>query len=86
MVAQYGADSLRLYEMFMGPLRDTKVRAALTMPDLQLKSAASTAILLISEGITQHFLAQCTVQYHSRHTACRAYVSIPSASDGLGLI
>ncbi len=24
VVAQYGADSLRLYEMFMGPLRDTK--------------------------------------------------------------
>ncbi len=28
VVAQYGADSLRLYEMFMGPLRDTKVRTA----------------------------------------------------------
>jgi leucyl-tRNA synthetase len=27
VVWQYGADSLRLYEMFMGPLRDTKVRA-----------------------------------------------------------
>ena len=27
-VWQYGADSLRLYEMFMGPLRDTKVRGA----------------------------------------------------------
>ena len=26
---QFGADSLRLYEMFMGPLRDTKVRADL---------------------------------------------------------
>lgn len=26
IVSQYGADSLRLYEMFMGPLRDTKVR------------------------------------------------------------
>lgn len=25
VVAGYGADSLRLYEMFMGPLRDTKV-------------------------------------------------------------
>ncbi|EFJ50272.1 hypothetical protein VOLCADRAFT_89222 [Volvox carteri f. nagariensis] len=25
VVAQFGADSLRLYEMFMGPLRDTKV-------------------------------------------------------------
>jgi leucyl-tRNA synthetase len=25
IVFQYGADSLRLYEMFMGPLRDTKV-------------------------------------------------------------
>ena len=25
VVAQYGADSLRLYEMFMGPLTDTKV-------------------------------------------------------------
>lgn len=25
IVWQYGADSLRLYEMFMGPLRDTKV-------------------------------------------------------------
>lgn len=25
IVRQYGADSLRLYEMFMGPLRDTKV-------------------------------------------------------------
>jgi hypothetical protein len=26
VVGQFGADSLRLYEMFMGPLRDTKVR------------------------------------------------------------
>ena len=26
VVAAYGADSLRLYEMFMGPLRDTKAR------------------------------------------------------------
>ena len=25
IVHQYGADSLRLYEMFMGPLRETKV-------------------------------------------------------------
>ena len=25
VVNMYGADSLRLYEMFMGPLRDTKV-------------------------------------------------------------
>ena len=25
VVFEYGADSLRLYEMFMGPLRDTKV-------------------------------------------------------------
>jgi leucyl-tRNA synthetase len=25
VVSQFGADSLRLYEMFMGPLRDTKV-------------------------------------------------------------
>jgi hypothetical protein len=26
VVIEFGADSLRLYEMFMGPLRDTKVR------------------------------------------------------------
>lgn len=26
VVASHGADSLRLYEMFMGPLRDAKVR------------------------------------------------------------
>ena len=26
VVTMYGADSLRLYEMFMGPIRDTKVR------------------------------------------------------------
>ena len=26
VVYQYGADSLRLYEMFLGPLTDTKVR------------------------------------------------------------
>lgn len=25
VVSEYGADSLRLYEMFMGPLRETKV-------------------------------------------------------------
>lgn len=25
VVAEFGGDSLRLYEMFMGPLRDTKV-------------------------------------------------------------
>jgi leucyl-tRNA synthetase len=28
VVDQFGADSLRLYEMFMGPLRDTKVYRA----------------------------------------------------------
>jgi len=28
VVTMYGADSLRLYEMFMGPLRDTKVRVS----------------------------------------------------------
>ena len=33
VVWQYGADSLRLYEMFMGPLRDTKVNERL---DLQV--------------------------------------------------
>ena len=27
VVASHGADSLRLYEMFMGPLRDAKVSA-----------------------------------------------------------
>lgn len=27
VVGRFGADSLRLYEMFMGPLRDTKVGA-----------------------------------------------------------
>lgn len=27
VVGDFGADSLRLYEMFMGPLRDTKVGA-----------------------------------------------------------
>ena len=27
VVDAYGADSVRLYEMFMGPLRDTKVGA-----------------------------------------------------------
>ena len=27
IVHSYGADSLRLYEMFMGPLRETKVSA-----------------------------------------------------------
>jgi leucyl-tRNA synthetase len=26
VVTMYGADSLRLYEMFMGPIRDTKAR------------------------------------------------------------
>jgi leucyl-tRNA synthetase len=26
VVWQFGADSLRLYEMFMGPLKDVKVR------------------------------------------------------------
>lgn len=29
VVGDFGADSLRLYEMFMGPLRDTKVGAGL---------------------------------------------------------
>ena len=28
VVLQFGADSLRLYEMFMGPLRDVKVWAS----------------------------------------------------------
>jgi len=27
VITDYGADSLRLYEMFMGPLRETKVGA-----------------------------------------------------------
>lgn len=30
IVGDFGADSLRLYEMFMGPLRDTKVGMLLT--------------------------------------------------------
>lgn len=29
VVSEFGADSLRLYEMFMGPLRETKVRRLL---------------------------------------------------------
>ena len=32
VVTMYGADSLRLYEMFMGPLRDTKVRVSYEAP------------------------------------------------------
>ena len=28
IIGEFGADSLRLYEMFMGPLKDTKVRTA----------------------------------------------------------
>lgn len=31
VVFSFGADSLRLYEMFMGPLRETKVRQNLSM-------------------------------------------------------
>ena len=31
VVFSFGADSLRLYEMFMGPLRETKVRSKLLM-------------------------------------------------------
>jgi hypothetical protein len=34
VVYQFGADSLRLYEMFMGPLRDTKVRETIVRPSL----------------------------------------------------
>ena len=30
IVFSFGADSLRLYEMFMGPLRDSKVHFPLT--------------------------------------------------------
>ena len=36
VVAEYGADSLRLYEMFMGPLRDTKASARLSLHHLTL--------------------------------------------------
>ena len=32
IVWQYGADSLRLYEMFMGPLRETKVGETCILP------------------------------------------------------
>ena len=32
IVFQYGADSLRLYEMFMGPLTDTKVIHEQSLP------------------------------------------------------
>ncbi len=35
VVAAYGADSLRLYEMFMGPLRDTKARRFLYQGQMQ---------------------------------------------------
>ena len=31
VVLEFGADSLRLYEMFMGPLRETKVRLRLRL-------------------------------------------------------
>jgi isoleucyl-tRNA synthetase len=39
VVAEYGADSLRLYEMFMGPLRDTKVSHLLI--DVQFRQLRS---------------------------------------------
>ncbi len=40
VVAAYGADSLRLYEMFMGPLRETKV----TAPDLDFLTGSPVRV------------------------------------------
>ena len=46
IVHSYGADSLRLYEMFMGPLRETKVSAWLArapaLLSTSLRQAAAT--------------------------------------------
>lgn len=52
VVGDFGADSLRLYEMFMGPLRDTKVRAA---GHLWLCSAACLCFVCqLASGKTEH--------------------------------
>ena len=40
VVVAYGADSLRLYEMFMGPLRDTKVGSWTTKCPASLRKVA----------------------------------------------
>lgn len=47
IVHRYGADSLRLYEMFLGPLQDTKVsnsrQSLVALVLLQLPSAKGCA-------------------------------------------
>ena len=48
VVHRFGADSLRLYEMFMGPLRDTKVGRCPAIP-LHLRTSASVS------GVVQPF-------------------------------
>lgn len=62
VVAQYGADSLRLYEMFMGPLRDTKVGDS-------LPGTAGGAQAGSAERPTAVCVHQVAAQWRARYTA-----------------
>lgn len=60
IVYQYGADSLRLYEMFMGPLTDTKVRNLYKNPHREFQVWSTRSV----EGV-HRFLARVYRIYNS---------------------
>ena len=51
VVYRYGADSLRLYEMFLGPLQDTKVSASAAVAvATHSRTCQSTAGVHVGQG------------------------------------
>ena len=68
VVAEYGADSLRLYEMFMGPLRDTKVTLChVFMLGANTKQADKSGICLPCSYVSTCFLESLYWSDRARH-------------------
>lgn len=77
VVAQFGADSLRLYEMFMGPLRDTKARAAWGGRDLgRLGEACTTACM--RRCLHGHAWRMGRCLHGREHGACASHADPPA--------
>ena len=69
VVTMYGADSLRLYEMFMGPLRDTKVKVSSEPHPLDL--------ICVRDETDEQEHSECgRSRQHSRHAWSRQSASL----------
>lgn len=67
VVISYGADSLRLYEMFMGPLRDTKVWSTKSVEGVHRFLARVWR--LFENGACSHCWPFCSLVFCSRKGA-----------------